>query len=86
MASSSTWTANAAKSRRRTEVDDRPNRRQPVQQRLDQHEQRRRDQRIAIAKITMSPRVLPRATKNSGESASTSNSGLANAKDQSTAR
>jgi hypothetical protein len=34
----------------------------------------------------MSPPVLPRATKKSGESASTSNSGLAIANDHSTAR
>ena len=39
-----------------------------------------------IAKIRMSARVLPRATKNSGESESTPNSGCANANVHRTAR
>ena len=40
----------------------------------------------ASANTTMSTLVFPRATKNSGSSASTSNSGFATAKAQSTAR
>ncbi len=87
MASSSSWTANAANSP--------PTKTRWTTERTAGHRYNSASTRtssvggiriIAIAKITMSPPVLPRATKNSGESASTSNSGLANAKAQSTAR
>ena len=88
-ASSSSWSANAAA--RHADEDQVERRGGPpasrttsASTRIEQPSAATRT--IAIAKSRMSPRVLPRATKKSGESASTSNSGFANAKAHSTAR